>query len=163
MTIQTETILLKEGTETPSGVTIESVRYAEGWDRVANLTPAELDRRLQAAGWTLFYMAAECGAAAFAREEEAAVRKAIRRLLRSEEAAKFNCLEIVSVKLSRWLGIIRARVSAHWRHIQEGPILFRPAAERATRLTFGSPIAVASPRPEHTPLPGAMLQNRAAA
>jgi hypothetical protein len=44
------------------------------------------------------------------------------------KSATFNCLEISQVAAKRFLGLPYVSVSAHWRHIQESPVLFH--AER---------------------------------
>ena len=85
----------------------------------------ELDRQIEDAGWTFFYLAGETKARAFGRGEKA-VRKALERILAGPELEKFNCLEITSWKTMRFLRMPFVALTAHARQIQEGATLLQP-------------------------------------
>ena len=118
------TILIKEGTPLPEGIGLESAAFTAGWRSAPGLNSAQLDHRIRDAGWTYFFMAGETKVLVFGADREATRREAVRRILAKPEAEQFNSLEITSVASKRFLGLSYVTVSAHWRHIQEGLMLF---------------------------------------
>lgn len=134
-TITAGKILMREGTELPGGVWLESEPYAAGWRLVKNLDGYGLGRKIHEAGWTFFCHAGDIKAITFGMDEQGMVRRAVKQILAKVKSGKFNCLEITRVANQRFLGVFYASVSAGSRHIQESVFLFeakeRPAGDRA--------------------------------
>ncbi len=122
---KTGAILIEEGALLPESLRLESEVYSNGWRLVKNLDGYGLDRKIRAAGWTFFYMAAEVNATAIGSDLEKTKRKTIKRILANRKSAKFNCVEISQAATKRFLGLPYVSVSAHWRHIQESLVLFQ--------------------------------------
>jgi hypothetical protein len=118
------TILIKEGTPLPEGMQLESEPYSAGWRLAKNSDGGELDRKIHDAGWNFFYMAGEIKVSVFGRDGEVTRRKAAGQVLAKLKFDKFNCVEITQVAAKRFLGLPYLSVAAHWRHIQEGLVLF---------------------------------------
>ena len=122
--INTDTILIKEGTLLPEGLQLESDPYLKGWRLVKNLGSSGMDRKLCAAGWTFFYMAGEVNAMAFGSDSEKTTRRAVKEVLANMKSDRFNCLEISRVAAKSFLGLPYVTVAGHPRHIQESIYLF---------------------------------------
>jgi len=123
-TIKTGTILIKEGTQLPGGLQLDSEPYSKGWRLVKNLGGSGLDRKLCEARWTFFYMAEEINAVAVGFDLEKMTRRAVKRVLASMKSDRLNCLEIVQVAAGRFLGLPYVTVIVRPRHIQESVFLF---------------------------------------
>ncbi len=114
---QTGTIMMRSATLTP-GWTSEP--YSPGWETVQAFHRDSLDG-LHKAGWKFFFLAERIEAiAGLISGRQAALRKAITRILRKAKATGFNCLEITEISHRRFLGLPYLFVSAHPRHIQKG-------------------------------------------
>ena len=122
--INTDTILIKEGTLLPEGLQLESDPYLKGWRLVKNLGSSGMDRKLCAAGWTFFYMAGEVNAMAFGSDSEKTTRRAVKEVLANMKSDRFNGLEISRVAAKSFLGLPYVTVAGHARHIQESIYLF---------------------------------------
>jgi hypothetical protein len=123
-TITAGKILMREGTELPGAVQLESEPYAPGWRLVKNLDGYGLGRKIHEAGWTFFCLAGDIKAITFGIDEQQMVRRAVKQILAKVESEKFNSLEITRVANQRFLGVPYASVSARSRHIQESVFLF---------------------------------------
>jgi len=123
-TIDTGTILIKEGTILPQGLQFESEPYTKGWRLVKNLRSSGMDRRVSEAGWTFFYMAQEMKASVVGSDLEKTTRRAVKRVIASMKSERLNCLEITQVAMKHFLGVPYLTVSANPRHIQESIFLF---------------------------------------
>jgi hypothetical protein len=118
-------ILIRSDALLPRSMRLESQEFAAGWRRAAGADHRELDRQINDAGWTFFYLAGEIKATAFGHDEKA-VRRAIERILTAPESASFNCMEIKNWKTIRILGLPFVTLCAHARQIQEGAQLLQP-------------------------------------
>ena len=124
-TINTGTILIKDGTFLPDALRFESEPCATGWILVKNLDGYGLGRQIHEAGWTFFWLAGEIGATVFGFDGQKTVRRAVKRILTNLKSGGFNSLEITRVASKRFLGLPYASVSAHSRHIQGNAFLLR--------------------------------------
>jgi hypothetical protein len=124
-TINTGTILIKDGTFLPDALRFESEPCATGWRLVKNLDGDGLGRKIHEAGWTFFWLAGELGATVFGFDRQKTVRRAVKRILANLKSGEFNSLEITRVASKRFLGLPYASVSAHSRHIQGNAFLLR--------------------------------------
>jgi hypothetical protein len=119
-------IFIREGTQLPETLQLESETYISGWRSVKSLNGYALGRKIHAAGWTFFCLAYETRASVFGTDGEKMVRRAMERILANRKLEEFNSLEVTRVASKRFLGIRHLTVSAQSRHIQESPFLFRP-------------------------------------
>lgn len=122
--IRTGAILIEEGVVFPDSLRVESEPYSSGWRVVKELDGYGLDRKMNEAGWTCFYMASEINASAVALSQEKSLAKAVNQVLTKLKLERFNSLEITQVATKRFLGLPHTTVSAHARHIQESMFLF---------------------------------------
>jgi hypothetical protein len=122
-TIKSGTILITEGAPLPESISFESEPYAYGWRLVENIDSNGLDQIIRQAGWNFFYIAGVIETNVFGSDEKKTTRKAVKRIIANLKSKNFNCLEITRVATKRLLGLIYISVSAHSRHIQEGPAL----------------------------------------
>jgi hypothetical protein len=125
--ISSGTILIREGTALPEALPFESEPYLSGWKLVKDLNGDGLSRKIQETRWAIFCQAGETKATVFGIDEEKMARKAVAHILANPSSEKFNSLEITRVASAaskRYLGVTYLTVSARFRHIQEGPVLF---------------------------------------
>jgi hypothetical protein len=113
-------ILIRENTLLPTALAIETGIFLPGWRAVRNLDGSQLGRKIEEAKWNFFYLAGDLKAIAFGRERPATLCKAVKNVLARQGGREFNSLEITKVASERFLGIPYVRVTAHYRHIQEG-------------------------------------------
>ncbi len=88
------------------------------WNVVKVPDAFTLDRKIHAAGWNFFFMAAEVKAMFFGSLKAAKVRSALNRILAKVEQQHFNGLEVTAIVARRFLGVPYVTVSAHSRHMQ---------------------------------------------
>jgi hypothetical protein len=156
--IKTGIVLLREGALLPEALEIESEPFAPGWRLVKDLDGYALDRKIDEAGWTFFFLAGEIGTIAFGAHEQSMVRRAIKRILANPRSKQFNSLEITRVALKRFLGLPYMSVGAHSRHVQEAMVLLaagrtQESLERkstATRAKAWTLTGTEEPAPEGT-------------
>ena len=122
-TIKSGTILITEGALLPETILFESEPYAYGWRLVENIDSNGLDQIIRQVGWNFFYIAGVIETNVFGSDEKKTTRKAVKRIIANLKSKNFNCLEITRVATKRLLGLTYISVSAHSRHIQEGPAL----------------------------------------
>ena len=127
------TILIREKTHLPAGLSIESEAFLPGWRVVKNLDGYGLGQKIEKAKWYFFYLVGEIRAIALGREESGTLRRAVKQILAKREGQKFNSLEITKVASKRFLGIPFMSVTAHFRHIQQG-ICLVPAKNSVLRM-----------------------------
>jgi hypothetical protein len=124
-TINTGTILIKDGTFLPDALRFESEPCATGWRLVKNIDGDGLGRKISEAGWTFSWLAGELGATVFGFDGRKTVRRAVKRILANLKLGEFNSLEITRVASKRFLGLPYASVSAHSRHIHGNVLLLQ--------------------------------------
>ena len=96
-TITAGKILMREGTELPGAVRLESEPYAAGWRLVKNLDGYGLGRKIHEAGWTFFCQAGDIKAITVGIDEQEKILRAVKRILAKVESEEFNSLEITRV------------------------------------------------------------------
>jgi len=112
-------MLIKDGTVLPEP-SVKGASYSIGWKSVTDLERRDLEKQLDKAGWTFFYMAGQIKTSAFGFDEQKRMRTAVRRALQDVQSQKCNCLEIDHVTNRSFLGLPYISLSAHSRHIQNG-------------------------------------------
>ena len=118
--IKAGSILVRENTVFPPGVSVESEVLFSGWRLVGNLDGCAFARIVAKADWHFFYLAGEIRAVAIGTGGTAAFRRALKRILTKREGQNHNSLEITEVTVKRFFGIPFISVKANSRHLQEG-------------------------------------------
>ncbi len=117
-TLEVGTILIEERPLITKFLGLESEPCSGKWSVVRGLDGFALDRKIHAAGWNFFFMAAEVKVTFFGAPGRTKIQNALRRILSKVRPQSFNCLEITGIVAKRFLGMSYATVSAHSRHIQ---------------------------------------------
>jgi len=116
--VKVGTILMKEWPGMPQLIGFETEPCFGEWSAVKALDPFALDRKIHAAGWNLFFMAAEVKAMFFGSLKAAKVQSALQRILAKVKRQHFNGLEVTAIVARHFLGVPYVTVSAHSRHMQ---------------------------------------------
>jgi hypothetical protein len=118
-TVQVGTILIEDRPFIAQVLGLESEPYSENWSVVKALDSFALDRKIHAAGWNFFFMAAEVKGMFFGALGAKKIQNALKRILGKVRQQHFNGLEVTGIVAKRFLGVPYATVSAHSRHIQQ--------------------------------------------
>ena len=116
--VKVGTILMKEWPGMPQLIGFETEPCFGEWSAVKALDPFALDRKIHAAGWNLFFMAAEVKTMFFGSVTAAKVQSALQRILAKVRPQHFNGLEVTAIVARHFLGVPYVTVSAHSRHMQ---------------------------------------------
>jgi hypothetical protein len=117
-TIRVGTMLIADGTHTPKSLVVPTERYSAGWSSIIDFTSAELDRLLESAGWTFFYMAGEIRVSGFGFNDRSRTDRAVAHMIDAVKRQHCNCVEITQVRRGSFLGLRYTNLVAHARHIQ---------------------------------------------
>jgi hypothetical protein len=117
--VQVGTILIEERPVLAQVLGLESEPYSGSWSVVKALNGFALDRKIHAAGWNFFFMAAEVKVMFFGAITATKVQNALKRILGKVRGQNFNCLEVTGIVAKRFWGMPYTTVSAHSRHIQQ--------------------------------------------
>lgn len=128
--VQVGTILMSEW---PPLLGLESVPYSGNWRVIKALDGFALDRKIRAAGWNFFFIAAEVKVMFFGALGAKKIQHALNRILGKVSQQHFNGLEVTEIVAKRFLGLPYAIVSAHSRHIQQSCYLDRVEARRSSQ------------------------------
>jgi hypothetical protein len=118
-TVQVGTILIEDRALITQTLGLQSEPYSAHWRVVNALDGLALDRKIHAAGWNFFFMAAEAKVMFFGAIGAKNIQNAIKRMLEKLKPMNFNCLEVTRIVAKRFLGVPYAVVLAHSRHIQQ--------------------------------------------
>jgi hypothetical protein len=119
------------GTTQPLG--LESEPCSGSWSVLKVLDSYALDRKIHAAGWNFFFIAAEIKVIFFGVVGAARIESALQRLLRKVRPQNFNSLEITGIAAKHFLGVPYVSVSAHSRHMQQSCQLDSREARQASQ------------------------------
>jgi len=89
------------------------------WSVLKALDGHALDRKIHAAGWNFFFMAAEVKVMFIGSIGALKIQNALSRLLAKVKEQHFNGLEVTQIVARRFLGVPYVTVSAHSRHMQQ--------------------------------------------
>jgi hypothetical protein len=131
--VQVGTILIEDRPLIARVLGLESKPYSGNWSVVKALDSFALDRKIHAAGWTFFFMAAEVKAMFFGALAAEKIQNALGRILGKMRSQNFNCLEVTGIVAKRFLGVPYTTVSAHSRHIQQSCYLDSAEARRTSQ------------------------------
>jgi hypothetical protein len=99
---------------------IVSESYCRDWRSLGILDSSELDRKVRAKGWNLFFMAGEIRAVVPAWGGHNTLRREVKGLLAQTRLQHLNCLEVTHILRKHFLGVPYLSIVAHARHLQEG-------------------------------------------
>jgi hypothetical protein len=132
-TLKVGTVLIEEGPLITQLFGLESEPCSGNWSVVKTLDSFALDRKIRAAGWNFFFMAAEIKVMFFGALGTKKIQNALKRILAKVRDQNFNGLEVTGIVAKRFLGVPYATVSAHSRHIQQSCCLDGAEARRTSR------------------------------
>jgi hypothetical protein len=132
-TVQVGTILMKEWPGMRQLLGLESEPCWGEWSLLKVLDGFALDRKIHAAGWNFFFMAAEVKVMFFGSLGAAKIQKALKRILEKVKQQQFNGLEVTEIVARRFLGVPYVTVSAHSRHMQQSCYLDSSEARQTSQ------------------------------
>jgi hypothetical protein len=118
-TIQVGAVLIDDSPLVTQLFGVETEVCSGNWSMVKMLDGFALDRKIHAAGWNFFFMAAEVRVRFFGAVGVKKIQNAVMRILRKVKLQHFNGLEVTGIVAKRFLGVPYTIVSAHSRHIQQ--------------------------------------------
>src|SRR6476661_1660854 len=118
-TVQVGTILIADRPRITQFLGLESEPYSGNWGVVRGLDGFALDRKIHAAGWNFFFMAAEVKVMFFGSLGAEKIQKALKRILEKVKPQQFNGLEVTEIAARHFLGVPYVTLSAHSRHMQQ--------------------------------------------
>jgi hypothetical protein len=130
-TVQVGTILMKDWPGIPQVVGFETKPGFGEWSMVKVPDAFTLDRKIHAAGWNFFFMAAEVKAMFFGSLGAAKLQSALKRILAKVKPQHFNGLEVTAIVARHFLGVPYVTVSAHSRHMQQSCYLDSAVARQS--------------------------------
>jgi hypothetical protein len=131
--VQVGTILMENRPVMAQSLDLQSVPYSANWGVFTALDGLAINRKIQAAGWNFFFMAAEVKVMFFGALGAKRIHSALRRLLEKVKPLNFNCLEVTGIVAKQFLGVRYTVVSAHSRHIQQSCYLDGTHARRTSQ------------------------------
>jgi hypothetical protein len=132
-TIQVGTILMKEWSGMTQLLNLESEPCSGGWSLLKVLDSFALDRKIHAAGWNFFFMAAEVKVMFLGSPGAERIRTALRRILEKVKKQHFNGLEVTEIVARRFLGVPYVTLAAHSRHLQQSCYLDSELARQTSQ------------------------------
>src|ERR1022692_4198526 len=142
-------ILIEEGTHLPNSLLLQSESCSNGWASVKNAR-STLEKEIQEAGWTFFFMAGEIRSTVFGFDKQKTLRAALKRLIANVKSHNCNSIEITQVTGDSFLKVPYVnKTNNHISQLQQyrdyaGDGRFVP--QSALRECLGSP-AASSERP----------------
>jgi hypothetical protein len=118
LTVQVGTILMKEWPGMPELIGFETEPRLGEWSMASVPDAFTLDRKIRAAGWNFFFMAAEVKTMFFGSLRASKVQSALKRILAKVKQQHFNAFEVTAIVARHFLGVPYVTVSAHSRHLQ---------------------------------------------
>jgi hypothetical protein len=115
-------VLFKTGTVLPAALDLKLMQVGN-WDLVGGHEAFAVDCKLSEAGWHFSFIKPALKASAIGFDLRNAFAKALRVITRAVEARGFNAVEITAVKRRRWGRVHYVSITAHPRHLRNGPFL----------------------------------------
>ena len=131
--VQVGTILMRESPRMTQLFGLESESYSGEWGVVKAFDSFAIDRKIHAAGWNFFFMAAEVKALFFGALGAKKIQNALERILGKVKQQHFNGLEVTGIVAKRFLGVPYITISAHSRHLQQSCNLDGTEARRTSQ------------------------------
>jgi len=112
---------------------LESEPCSGEWSLLKVLDGFALDRKIHAAGWNFFFMAAETKVMFFGSVGAVKIQNALKRILEKVKPQQFNGLEVTQIVARHFLGVPYVTVSAHSRHMQQSCYLDSAGARQTSQ------------------------------
>ncbi len=132
-TVQVGTILTNVSPLMMQSFGLETAPCSGTWSHIKVLDGFALDRKIHAAGWNFFFMAAEIKVMFFGALGTRKIQNALQRMLGKVKQQHFNGLEVTGIVAKRFLGVPYAVVTAHSRHVQQSCYLGTAEARQASQ------------------------------
>ncbi len=117
--VQVGSILIDDRPRITQTLGLQSESYSGNWSLIEAFDGFSLDRKIHAAGWNFFFMAAEVKVIVFGAIGIRSIQSALKRILEKVKPQNFNSLEVTGIVAKHFLGVPYFTVSAHSRHIQQ--------------------------------------------
>jgi hypothetical protein len=130
--VQVGSILMKAWPGMPPIVDFETDSRFGDWSLVKVADAFALERKIHAAGWNFFFMAAEVKVMFFGFLGAARIQRALTRILARVKQQHFNSIEVTGIVARRFLGVPYVTVSAHSRHMQQSWDLNSPESRQTS-------------------------------
>ena len=131
LTLKVGSVLIEDRPLITQFLGLEVESFSGNWSVIKAFDGLALDRKIHAAGWNFFFMAAEVKVIFFGALATTKIQSALKRILAKVTPQNFNALEVTGITPKRFLGVPYITVSAHSRHIQQGCYLGGVGARRA--------------------------------
>lgn len=144
-------ILVTESVRMAQSLGLGLEPYTGIWSLVKEPDGFAVERKIRAAGWSFFFMAAELKVMSVGAPGAKKIQNALQRMLEKVREQGFNSLEITGIAARRFLGVPYAVVTAHARHLQPGCYLESAEARRAAMRpgeASSKPPALVLPMPQ---------------
>ncbi len=112
---------------------LESEPCSGEWSMLKSQDGFALSRKIHAAGWNFFFMAAEVKVMFLGSLGAVKIQNALKRILEKVKQQHFNGLEVTQIVAKRFLGVPYVTVSAHSRHIQQSCYLDSAVARQTSQ------------------------------
>ena len=112
------TMFLHPGCILPDSLKLEQKQFNKTWMSTEDIGSAALDVAIRKAGWHFIWIESASSGLGCGTSEAVAIDRATSRALR-HSSGRFNAAEVVSMRVSTYLGISFARVTVRARQIQE--------------------------------------------
>jgi hypothetical protein len=117
---------IEDGTVTPKSLAFDTEQYSADRSPIVKPSAAQLDRELQSAEWTFFYMAGTIHVSGFGLNDRSRTDRAVAHAIKAVKLESCNCLGITQVRRGSFLGLPYTSLIAHARHIQKNRPLHNP-------------------------------------
>jgi hypothetical protein len=133
LAVKVGSILMKDWPGMTQLLGIESEPCSGEWSLLKVLDTSTLDRKIHAAGWNFFFMAAEVKVTVLGSIGTAKIQNALKRILEKVKQHHFNSLEVTEIVANSFLGVPYVTVSAHSRHMQKSCYLNSAEARQTSQ------------------------------
>lgn len=135
------TVFVHTDTFIPNSIFAEREIFCVDWQAITNLSGDDLDREIRDDGWNFMFMGGAIRGTSWGSWSGTAIRCAAIRVLKKNQASKFNAFEITRIHAGRFLGVPYVVVTGHSRHVQKSTVLQNIAARthEAARIMPSSP------------------------
>ena len=137
-TVQVGTILIGEPPLSAQVLGLESEPYSGNWGMVKAVDTFALDRKIQGAGGSFFFMAAGGKTMFFGALGAKKIQNALQRILEKVKRQHFNGLEVTGIVAKRFLGV-PYDIFGNSRHIQQSCYLDSAEGRRRPSATQNGP------------------------
>ena len=122
------TVLIEKSVLLPQPLQLSEDSMGIGWVEVEEELRSVMERTLATAGWTFFFMSHAIQTSAFGLDRQGAINAALNRLIVAVRRKRCNSLEIDSLSIRSFWGLVHVSLSAHPRQLQVTGIVFGSAA-----------------------------------